>query len=165
MKAKPFRIGGRHVLWSMLAFFGAVIAVNVGFIVLAVQSFPGEDVRRSYVQGLNYNETLAERRAQAALDWSATAALIQQDSSPAVEIVLRDSGGRPIDGLTTTGELRWPTNARFDHRLVFTPRGEGRYVARLDGLAPGRWVLRGHARQSGSRALDFEAELTWPSSR
>lgn len=165
MTAQAYRVRGRHVLWGMLAFFSAVIAVNVFFIFFAVRSFPGEDVRRSYLQGLNYNDTLAERRSQAALDWSAEASLIRQDGAPAVEIVFRDSEGRPIDGLATTGELRWPTSARFDHALVFTPRGDGRYIALIDELASGRWVLRGHAEQSDSRALDFEAELTWPSSR
>jgi nitrogen fixation protein FixH len=165
MTAATGRIRGVHVLLAMLAFFATVIAVNVTFVVFAVQSFPGEDVRRSYLQGLNYNVTLAERRSQAALDWSAAASLVERDGAPAVELVLRDGEGRPINGLTASGELRWPTSARFDHALAFEPRGEGRYVARVEGLAPGRWVLRGRAEQNASDALNFEAELTWPSSR
>jgi nitrogen fixation protein FixH len=159
------QIRGRHVLIAMLAFFGAVIAVNVTFVVFAVQSFPGEDVRRSYLQGLNYNDTLAQRRSEAALDWSASATLIEQDGAPAVEIDLRDRQSAPIDGLTVTGELRWPTTAEFDHTLTFEPRGAGRYIARVPDLRAGRWILRGRGEQSSDRALDFEAELTWPSSR
>lgn len=165
MSTTTMRIRGVHVLFAMLAFFATVIAVNITFVVLALQSFPGEDVRRSYMQGLNYNETLAERRAQAALGWTAAAGFIQQDGAPAVEVTLRDSAGQPIDGLVTTGELRWPASERLDHSLHFTPRGEGRYVASLQHMASGRWQLRAHAQQSDSRALDFEAELTWPSQR
>ncbi len=66
-----FRITGWHVLAGMILFFSTIIAVNAVFISLAVQSFPGEDQRRSYVQGLEYNDVIAQRRAQAALGWTA----------------------------------------------------------------------------------------------
>lgn len=165
MSEATFRVRGRHVLIAMLLFFGAVIAVNVTFVVLAAQTFPGEDVRRSYLQGLNYNDTLAQRSAQAALGWRAAAALVEANGAAAVEIVVRDRDGRPIDGLSAAGELRWPTDARWDRALVFEARGEGRYVAALGTLTPGRWVLRARAERDAERALDFEAELTWPSSR
>lgn len=159
------RIRGGHVLLGMLAFFAAVIAVNVTFVVLALQSFPGEDVRRSYLQGLNYNQTLADRRAQEALGWTAEAALVETADGAAVEVTLRDSAGAPLEGAVATGELRWPTSERFDRSLTFTPRGNGRYAAPVEDLAPGRWRLRAHAEQGEDRALDFEAELTWPSRR
>lgn len=162
----PFaKLRGVHVLIAMLTFFGAVIAVNVAFVVLAVGSFPGEDVRRSYLQGLNYNNTLAERREQAALGWSAAASIIQLRGSPAVEVVLRDSAGRPLDGAAASGELRWPASERRDHALEFAARGEGRYVAAVPDLSPGRWVLRARAERDAGHALDFEAELTWPPTR
>lgn len=164
MTTTPVRIRGPHVLAAILAFFATVIAVNITFIVFAVQSFPGEDVRRSYLQGLNYNQTIAERRTQAELGWTAAADLIEQDGAAAVEVTLRDRSGQPIENLTATGELRWPANAQFDQALVFEPRGEGRYLARVGDLAPGRWVLRARADRSDGAARDFEAELTWPPS-
>jgi nitrogen fixation protein FixH len=142
-----------------------VIAVNVTFAVFAVRSFPGEDVRRSYLQGLNYNATIAERRAQAALEWEVIAELSEQDGGASVDVVLRDAEGAPIDGLTAAGALRWPTDERLDHELVFEPRGRGRYVARVPDLMAGHWVLRARAERGDGQALDFEAELTWPSSR
>lgn len=162
--ATEFRIRGWHVLAMMLAFFGAVIAVNVVFAVIAVQSFPGEDVRRSYLQGIQYNDTLAQRREQAALGWQASAALAPNAEGAVLEVVLRDRDGVPIDGATLSGELQWPTTDSFDRAATFEARGDGRYVAQLGDLHPGRWRLRAHAeRDSGS--LDFEAELTWANQR
>lgn len=163
MAKKPFEVRGWHVLVAMLAFFGAVIAVNVGFAVIAMQSFPGEDVRRSYLQGLNYNQTIAERRAQAELGWQAAAALRRDGESAMLEVTLRARDGAPINAAQLTGELQWPTNASFDRGVMFESVGGGRYLARLGTLPEGRWRLRARAADDRGGALDFEAGLTWPS--
>ena len=163
---RPFEVRGWHVLAAMLAFFGVVIAVNVAFAVIAVRSFPGEDVRRSYLQGLQYNDTLAERRAQAELGWRAAAALVAVSADSAeVRIRLTDRDGAALDALAVAGDLQWPTDARFDRVLVFSPIGDGVYVAQAGNVHPGRWRLRARAESTDARALDFEAELTWPASR
>jgi nitrogen fixation protein FixH len=162
--ATGFRVRGWHVLAMMLAFFGAVIAVNVVFAVLAVQSFPGEDVRRSYLQGIRYNDKLEQRREQAALGWQASAELAPGAAGAVLEVMLRDRDGAPIDGATFAGELQRPTTDSFDRGVTFEAIGGGRYIAHLGDLQPGRWRLRAHAeRDTGS--LDFEAELTWASPR
>lgn len=162
--ATGFRIRGWHVLVLMLAFFGLIIAVNVTFAVIAVQSFPGEDVRRSYLQGIRYNDTLAQRREQTALGWQANADFARDANGAILEVILRDRDGAPVDGASITGELQWPTTDSFDRATAFEAQGAGRYVARLDDLHPGRWRLRAHAeRDTGS--LDFEAELTWANQR
>lgn len=161
----PFRVRGVHVLLGMLLFFGAVIAINVAFAVAAVRSFPGEDVRRSYLQGLNYNETLAARRLQAANGWRAGATLIQTGDGAAVQLALHDAHDRPLRNVSIKGDLRWPTDEHLDRALAFEPRGEGVYVAPLRTLQAGRWVLRGSVISTDGQSLDFEAELTWPSTR
>lgn len=163
MSATTFELRGWHVLAAFLAFFGAVIAVNVVFAVYAVQSFPGEDVRRSYLQGLQYNDTLAERREQAALGWQASAALRDHDGGAVVEVTLSTRDGAPIDGATLVGDLQWPAASQFDHNLAFEPAGDGRYLARVGELRGGRWRLRASAERGGD-ALDFESELRWRAS-
>jgi nitrogen fixation protein FixH len=160
--SKRFEVRGVHVLVAMLLFFGAVIGVNVAFAVAAIGSFPGEDVRRSYLQGLSYNDTLATRRTQAAQGWRATAALRQTEHGALLEVIMRDANGAPINGLETQGALRWPSAERLDRALDFESAGEGRYVARLGVLHAGRWILRARAADPDRGALDFEAELTWP---
>lgn len=161
-QARGWELKGWHVLAAMLAFFAAIIAVNVGFAMVAVDSFPGEDVRRSYLQGLNYNETLAERRRQAALGWHASAALEDAGGLAQLVVIIRDRDGAPVSGLSLTGVLRWPADERLDRALAFIPDGDGRYVARLDDLQPGHWRLRARAEGADNAALDFEAELAWP---
>lgn len=160
---RPFEIRGVHVLWAMLVFFGVIIAVNVAFAMIAVRSFPGEDVRRSYLQGLQYNDTLAERRAQAGLGWRATAALAARASGPVLEISLSDRNGAAIESAHIEGQLQSPVDARHDRALAFEAIGGGRYRALLDGLPEGRWRLRARAESDGG-ARDFESELTWPAS-
>lgn len=155
-----FQLRGWHVLAAVLAFFGLVTAVNVTFAVYAISSFPGEDVRRSYLQGLRYNETLAERRAQAALGWRATTMLRSDAGEAALEVRLTTREGAPVNGATLVGELQRPISAQFDQQLTFAPAGDGRYLARLSALKAGRWRLRAKA-ESETGALEFESELIW----
>jgi len=162
MSTASFEIRGWHVLATILGFFAVIIAVNVTFAVYAIRSFPGEDVRRSYLQGLRYNDTLAERRTQAALGWRASAELREDGDGALLEVVLNTRDAVAIESATLTGELEWPTNSQLDRALIFESQGGGRYAARLGALHAGRWRLRARAEQ-GSAALDFESELTWPS--
>lgn len=158
---KPFTLRGVHVLMCMLAFFGTVIAVNITFAVIAVRSFPGEDVPRSYLQGVQYNQTLADRRAQAAIGWQARADFSETADGPRLEVRLNQRDGAAVDGGEVSGVLRWPADARRDIALSLEPQGDGLFVARVPGLTPGRWRLRAHARDQSGGALDFESELTW----
>ena len=48
---------GHHVLFWLMGFFGLMFVVNGVFLWAALSSFPGEDVRHSYLQGLQYNQT------------------------------------------------------------------------------------------------------------
>jgi nitrogen fixation protein FixH len=163
--AQPRALTGRHVLFAILGFFVAVISVNVVFIVMAVRTFPGEDVRRSYLQGLQYNATLAERREQAALGWRVNAAFRVGEQGEQLEVTLRDAQGVPIGDALVEGELRRPTTAEHDQALVFASAGEGRYRAPVSDVDDGVWRLRARATTGQDRVFDFEAELTWPPSR
>lgn len=157
-----FVLRGWHVLTGLLAFFGAVIAVNVLFAFAAVGTFPGEDVTHPYIQGLEYNRTLAEHRAQQAQGWRVTAALERAGGGAALAIELRRRDGAPLIGARLEGVLRWPADFHRDRRLSFRELGQGRYVADLAGLAEGDWDLRATATAANRGSLDFEADLRWP---
>lgn len=163
MSTKAFTLGGGHVLAGLLLFFAAIVAINVAFAVAAVQTFPGEDERRSYTQGLRYNDLLAERRAQAELGWQARTALTPGPEGTRVVVRLSDQAGAPIDNAELEGVLRWSPREAGDRALTFISQGNGVYVANLGALASGRWNLRATARRPNGQALDFEAELTWSS--
>lgn len=159
---RPFELRGWHVLAGMLAFFGTVIAVNVYFAVVALGTFPGEDVTHPYIQGLEYNRTIAERRAQLAMGWRAEAGLEHVRDGAALVVNLRQRDGSPLNGARVEGALRWPADAHRDRTLAFLQDGPGRYVARMGVLNEGDWDLRARATQD-SKAFDFEADLSWPS--
>jgi nitrogen fixation protein FixH len=163
----PGQLRGVHVLAMMIAFFLCVIGVNVAFMVFALDSFPGEDQPRSYLQGLHYNDTLAARAEQAALGWTAQASLSADGGEDvALRVRLTDAQGLPVDGLAIDGVLQWPADSRRDFGAVtLQPMGGGVYAASLGALAPGRWRLRAHTADGVGETFDFEAELQWLPSR
>jgi nitrogen fixation protein FixH len=158
----PGEITGRHVLFAMLAFLGIVIAANVVFIVQATRTFPGEIVKKSYVQGLQYNATLEERRRQEALGWEAQADFVTSAQTSQLEIRLRDRSGAAVESATLQGVLRRPLERARDIPLAFRHVGGGVYLAPVGGLAEGQWELSVRA-QSGDDRLDIGGRLTWPS--
>ena len=62
---------GRDIIVTLIATFGVVVGVNVYFIVQAERTYPGQDVAHPYMQGVEYNQTLAARAKQAKLGWRA----------------------------------------------------------------------------------------------
>ena len=153
--ASGWTLKGWHVLVAMVAFFAVIISVNAVFITLALGSFPGEDTRRSYVQGLAYNDVLEERRAQAELGWSASANL----TADRVLVEVRDAGDAPVQGLRLTGTLRHPADMELDRALTFTEVRAGVYAAGIADLPAGQWRL--NAQAAGDAPFAVEADLRW----
>ena len=161
MSPKPekpgFRIGGRHVLFAVIAFFGVIIAVNGYFLTAAYRSFPGQVSETPYEDGVGFNRTVAQRRAQAELGWGATAAA----AGPGVEVDMRDRAGQPLQGLKMEGVLRRPATQAGQISLKFTEASPGRYVAKA-GPGSGAWDLHFAAKGPGSELFEGERRLTWP---
>src|SRR5579863_9111474 len=109
---------GRGVLLWLGAFFGIIFATNAYFITVAVKSFSGEDEQKPYLQGVEYNDTLARRALQKKLDWHATVAASRL-SSGYIRIVvdLVQANGAPEMRARLAGELRHPTNENRDRAL------------------------------------------------
>lgn len=146
-------VRGWHVLVMILLFFGVTIGVNATFITLAMRTHPGEDVPRSYYQGLNYNETLARRQAQQALGWTARVNVV--DGELLVEV--RDAAGEPVSGLMLAGALNHPTNTARDCPLTFRETRAGLYRVDLPCREAGQWHLR--AANTGETPFEMEHAL------
>ncbi|WP_339745473.1 FixH family protein [uncultured Maricaulis sp.] len=146
---------GWHVLVMILMFFGVTIGVNATFITLALTTFPGEDVPHSYVQGINYNDTIERRRAQAELGW--TARFNAADDALLLEVL--DAEGTPVSGLALTGSMVHPDSMQ-DCPLTFAADRPGIYRASLDCDASGRWRVR--AINDGDAPFEVEYELWLP---
>ena len=162
VREPQFVLRGWHVLAGLLAFFATVIAVNVYFAFAAVGTFPGEDVTHPYIQGLEYNRTLSEHRAQQAQGWRVAAGFEPAANGAMLAIELRRRDGVPLAGARVDGTLRWPADSHRDRALTFRESAPGRYVTDLSGLAEGDWDLRATATAPDRHSLDFEADLRWP---
>jgi len=160
MTKSAFRLKGWHVLAMLLGFFALVAAANAIFITFAVRSFPGEEEEKSYLQGLHYNDRLAQRRAQEALGWSAEIASARlQDGVATIELIYRHADGAPIYGLDIGGLIGRPAGRADDQALVFTPASNGAYRVEIEGLRSGVWKLTAHAQNARGETFDLETKL------
>jgi nitrogen fixation protein FixH len=151
-----FRLNGWHVLAIVTGFFAVVIAVDVGFVVMAVKTFPGEVSVTPYEDGLAYNRSYDALRAQARLGWRATAA-----SEPgAITVEMRDRTGQPLTGLAVTGDLQRPATEAGRLVVAFHETRPGRYVAH-PGHLTGAWDLTAHAVSPGGARFTADRRLSW----
>jgi len=148
------RLTGHHVLLMLIAFFGLTITVNAIFITQAFRTFRGEDVPRSYMQGIAYNDTLDARAAQAELGWSASAEVTLTEAV----LTLRNKNGAPLTGRILAGSLRHPADANLDIMLNFTEIEPGRYVANYTA-PPGNWRLMAQTQEGPAFEIEHAAWL------
>ena len=151
---KPLK--GWHVLLIMLGFFGVMFVVNGVFLYHAITSFPGEDVKKSYVQGLNYTTTLAARAAQSELGWTAQAGL----SNDEIIFRLTDAEGAAVSGQLVIGELRRRATQDQDRQLIFRARPGGDYTVDAAGLGAGQWQLQIRVYDEITEAVQFTVHKT-----
>jgi len=145
------RFTGRHMLATMLAFFGTIIAVNVTMATLAARSFGGTVVDNSYVATRNYNRWLAEARAQEALGWEREVAL---DVERRILVTLR-RGEAALAGAGLTGVARHPVGREDDVAFAFAEIAPGRFRS-LAPLPAGRWQLHLSIRRGGDELRAIE---------
>ena len=139
---------GRAILITLIAFFGVIIAVNTVFIIEAVGTFRGEDEPTAYLQGLEYNRTLAAREAQARLGWRASIDAARLPSGVVtIAVTMQERDDHPVGDLRLTGSLDHPSDAERDRPLAFRAAGKGVYFGTTQGVAPGNWnvVIRARA--------------------
>ncbi|HWU54838.1 MAG TPA: FixH family protein [Rhizomicrobium sp.] len=130
---------GRGVLLWLTGFFGIIIATNAIFITEAVKTFRGEDEQKPYLQGVEYNRTLAHRAEQAKLGWHASIDARRLPAGNAeILVALRHRDGSPETGARLAGELRHPSDEHRDRTLRFSQVSAGLYQATIQA-APGNW--------------------------
>ena len=146
---------GRGVLLWLFAFFGIIFATNAYFIILSVKTFSGEDEQKPYLQGVEYNDTLARRAAQRILGWRATMTAARLSSGHVrISVVLVNSDGAPKTRVSLTGELRHPADEYRDQVLKFKETIPGTYQEEMANVSRGSWDL---IVNSSARNAPFEA--------
>lgn len=157
---KARELTGRHVLAMVLAFFGVMIIANAAFVIVAVKSFPGESEKKSYLQGLQYNNVLAKRATQAALGWRAEISRIETTvNGGLLEVRFFNARDAKLSGLTIKGEMRRPADDDADRALLFHETAPGVYQAATAPLAAGAWDVSGTAESISGDAFDFRARV------
>lgn len=124
---------GRKVFAILAGFFGVIIGVNLFMAYMAVGTFPGMDVKNSYVASQSFDK---DREVQIALGW--TVSVSYQDGELQVEVV--DKTGQPADVAKLNAIVGRPTHVRDDQTPEFQQR-QGLFKAPLT-LGPGTWNLR-----------------------
>jgi nitrogen fixation protein FixH len=130
---------GRGVLLWLVGFFACIIAVNVYFIVISIDTFSGEDEQKPYLQGIAYNATLERRAEQARLGWKADVAVRRlKDGHVHIEVGLKAPNG-DTPGTRLAVELRHPADESRDRALRLIAAGGGRYWADAGNVSSGAW--------------------------
>ena len=150
---------GRGVLVWLFGFFGIIIAMNSYFIMVSSRTFRGEDEQKPYLQGVEYNQTLARHAGQAALGWTAAITATRLPGGDVrIQIQMRDRAGNPVNGSALLGELRHPSDENRDRALRLAQAGPGMYQMRLSRVSPGVWDVLVHA-SGGAAPFDAERRL------
>ncbi|MFN3910533.1 FixH family protein [Hyphomonas sp.] len=147
-----------HALMWFLGFFGFMFAVNGIFLWTAITTFPGEDVDKSYLAGIDYNAELARRSYQAEQGWRAEIGLSDPASASEIRVVLLDRENTALAAKTVLVTLRHPADRKLDQMVDLTPVGGGAYTGPLTGLEAGTWTALVTADiEPGKEGFEFEA--------
>jgi nitrogen fixation protein FixH len=136
------QLKGWHVLVWFLGFFGFMFAVNGLFLWTAVATFPGEDVEKSYLTGLDYNQELARRAHQQKEGWAAEIGVTSTESELKLHVRLTTRDGNALPASATDVQLRHPADRNLDRTLALVSSGDGRFVATMPDVAAGRWTVQ-----------------------
>ncbi|MEL6169228.1 MAG: FixH family protein [Pseudomonadota bacterium] len=130
---KPRELTGRHVAMIFGGAFSVIIAVNLTLATQAVRTFPGLEVKNSYVASQHFE---AERAAQNALGW--TVGTRMEDGI--LTLAITDADG-PVAPEIVQATLGRATHVGEDRTLTFTFDGTA-LRAPAPGLGTGNWNLR-----------------------
>lgn len=135
------QLKGWHALLWFLGFFGFMFVVNGIFLWAAITSFPGEDVEKSYLTGLDYNQELARRAHQETAGWTAEIGLTPASDGLELDTRLMKADGSALPVFQTTALLRHPSDRALDRAVDLAPAGGGEYRALAGPLTPGLWTV------------------------
>lgn len=130
---KETRLTGRHVALIFVSGFSIIITVNLLLAFSAVRTFPGLEVKNSYVASQFFDK---DRAAQLALGWDI--ALEVDDETLTLRI---DDEYGAVAPEITRATLGRATHVGEDQEVVFRFDGDA-HRAEILPLAAGNWNLR-----------------------
>lgn len=115
------------------SFFVVIISVNLVLAYSAVKTFPGLEVKNSYVASQTFDK---DRQAQEALGWTIDARVQHGE----LHLMITDADGKPVEVKSVNGTFGRATSVRDDQAPAFVFDGT-MYRAPVT-TAPGNWNLR-----------------------
>ena len=161
-RAHPRELTGRTVLIILLAFFATVMTANAMLVHYALSTLGGVDTPNAYKAGLAFEGEIQAAARQQANRWQ-VAEHVERRGDGTIAITLRplDEAGVALPGLSVTGVLRHPADARRDRPIVFGETASGLYLA-SDAVAAGSWTLVVDLSKDGQRQFRSENRLVLP---
>lgn len=147
---------GRHVALIFCGAFSVIITVNLALAFNAVSTFPGLEVKNSYVASQTFDKN---RDAQQALGWS----VLAEARAGQVTLSVTDADGAPVEVANLKATLGRATHVQDDSTPDFQFNGR-RYVAQAD-LAPGNWNIRMEAEAADGTVFRQRVILHVPKGR
>ncbi|UAB88345.1 FixH family protein [Ruegeria sp. SCSIO 43209] len=124
---------GKHALAVFVAAFGVIIAVNLVLAYSAIKTFPGLEVKNSYVASQEFNERLKEQQA---LGWNIKAEL----TGGLLVLYITDQTGSPVEVADLQAVVGRATHVKEDFSPDFT--FDGIAYAAPAALGEGNWNIR-----------------------
>jgi len=133
--AKPDKkpLTGRTVWVIALCSFGVVLAANLSLVYAALGTFPGLEVKNSYVASQVFD---AQRTAQLGLGWT----VLPTFDGKSLQVEIKDKAGAEVTVRKLDVIVGRATTDAQDVPLNFA-QTTGPYVAAVT-LAPGKWEVR-----------------------
>lgn len=141
---------GKHVLAITVGAFSVIIAVNVTLAYKAIHTFPGLEVKNSYVASQGFDDRKA---AQQALGWDL--ALTHADGR--ITLAFTDRDGAPVQVAGLEVLVGRTTSTADDSRPAFVQAGDI-YTAPLT-LTRGKWMVKVTAQAADGTLFEQRAEL------
>ena len=125
------------MLGAMVAFFGAIIAVNLTMAVFAINSWSGLVVKNAYVASQEFNGKARAGREQAALGWHGELAY----EKGALRYRLISANGAVVAATDVEAALGRPAYESEDTTIALSPSGDGGFSGEI-ALGDGQWIVK-----------------------
>lgn len=127
------KLTGKHVAMIFVGAFGVIIAVNIALAVSAVRTFPGLEVKNSYVASQEFNTRLHDQQE---LGWEVKAEYV----GGLLILAITDGEGGAVKPKTLEAVVGRPTHVKDDVIPDFQFDGNA-FVAPVP-LGNGNWNIR-----------------------
>lgn len=134
---------GKKVLAIIVAFFGVIFVVNLGFLLPnAVGTFRGLETDSAYRTSQEFNTTLASAAEQQARGWNIEAFVERNpDGSAYAEVTTRDRDGNMLPDMAGEITLARPADSNLDRPATLERISYGVYEAHFEDVPAGQWDL------------------------